>query len=79
MRTVLRNAPTGLYVQAPGSWTGNPTEALDFKTMRQAIEFAEESGFRRMELALLSEDPDHSTTVPLAALRCRLSANHRWA
>lgn len=79
MRTLLRNAPTGLYVQAPDSWTGNPTEAFDFKTMRRAIQFADESGLRRMELALLSDDPDRFTTVPLTALRCRLSANHPWA
>jgi len=77
MRTLLRNVPTGLYVEAPDSWTCNPTEAFDFKTMRQAIRFAEESGFRKMELAFVSEDPSRCTTVPLAALRCRLSVNHR--
>jgi hypothetical protein len=75
MRTLLRNAPTGLYVEAPDAWTGNPAEAFDFKTMRQAIRFAEESGFRRMELAFVSDDSSHCTTVPLATLQCRLSAS----
>ena len=37
MRTLLRNVPTGLYVQSPEDWTDNPDEALDFKTMSQAI------------------------------------------
>ena len=77
MRTLLRNVPTGLYVEAPDSWTCNPAQAFDFKTMRQAIKFAEESGFRKMELAFVSEDPSRFTTVPLATLRCRLSVNNR--
>jgi hypothetical protein len=77
MRTLLRNVPTGLYVEAPDSWTCNPTEAFDFKTMRQAIQFVEESGFRRMELAFLSEDRSRCTTVPLATLCCRLPVNQR--
>jgi hypothetical protein len=70
MRTLLRNVPTGLYVEAPDSWTCNPAEAFDFKTMRQAIRFSEESGFRKMELAFFSDDASHLTTVPLAALQC---------
>jgi hypothetical protein len=73
MRTLLRNAPTGLYVRAVDRWTCDPAEAFDFKTMRQAIKFAEESGFRKMELAFVSDDPDDLTTVPLAILRSRLS------
>jgi hypothetical protein len=77
MRTLLRNVPTGLYVEAADSWTCNPTEAFDFKTMRQAIKFSEESGFRKMELAFVSEDPSRFTTVPLATLCCRLSASNR--
>ena len=58
MRTLLRNASTGLYVQAADSWTCEPEEAFDFKTMRQAIGFAEDSGFRKMEVAFVSDDLD---------------------
>ena len=73
MRTLLRNASTGLYVRAAESWTCDPQEALDFKTMRQAIGFAEDSGFRKMEVTFVSDNPDSSTSVSLATLRGRLS------
>ncbi len=73
MKTLLRNASTGLYVRAADGWTGDPSEAFDFKTMRQAIGFAENSGFRKMEVVFGSGDPDSSTTVSLIALRERLS------
>ena len=51
MRTLLRNVPTGLYVQSAEVWTGNPDDAFDFKTMSQAIRFVEKAGLRKMELA----------------------------
>ena len=70
---LLRNAPTGLYVRAVDSWTCDPKEALDFKTMREAIGFVEQSGFRRMELAFASDDPGGCRTVPLATLLTALS------
>jgi hypothetical protein len=73
MRMLLRNAPTGLYVRAVDSWTCDPKEAWDFKTMREAIGFVEHSGFSRMELAFASDDPEGLRTVPLAALLTTLS------
>jgi hypothetical protein len=79
MRTLLRNAPTGLYVRGVDSWTCDPKEAHDFKTMRQAIGFVEHTGFSRMELAFLSESPDGIRTVPLAVLRAALSVRSRVA
>lgn len=51
MRTLLRNVPTGLYVQSAVVWTGNPDDAFDFKTLSQAIRFEEQAGLRKMELA----------------------------
>jgi hypothetical protein len=69
MRTLLRNVPTGLYVQSAEDWTGNPDEALDFKTMSQAIRFVEKAGLRKMELAFVSGHLCRLTEVPLDALR----------
>jgi hypothetical protein len=69
MRTLLRNVPTGLYVQSAESWTGNPNEAFDFKTMSQAIRFVEKEGLRRMELAFVSGNLCRFTEVPLELLR----------
>ena len=69
MRTLLRNVPTGLYVQSAENWTGNPDEALDFKTMSQAIRFVEKAGLRKMELAFVSDHLYRLTEVPLDLLR----------
>ena len=69
IRTLLRNVPTGLYVQSAESWTGNPDEALDFKTMSQAIRFVEQAGLRKMELAFVSPELCRFTEVPLELLR----------
>jgi hypothetical protein len=77
MKTLLRNAQTGLYVQSAQDWTGKPEEALDFKTMRHAIHFAEKAGFRRMELAFVSDHVRCPAPVSLEELRSRLSVSDR--
>jgi hypothetical protein len=69
MRTLLRNVPTGLYIQSAENWTGNPDEAFDFKTMSQAIRFVEKTGLRKMELAFVSTQLCRLTEVPLDLLR----------
>ena len=69
MKTLLRNVLTGLYVRSPEGWTGNPDEALDFRTMSQAIRFAEQTGLRKMELAFVSPQFCRLTEVPLDSLR----------
>ena len=69
MRTLLRNLPTGFYVQSAKAWTGSPDEAFDFKTMSQAIRFVEQAGLRKMELAFVSPRLCRLTEVPLGLLR----------
>ncbi len=77
MRTLLRNVPTGLYVQTAETWTGNPDEALDFKTMSQAISFVEKTGLRKMELAFVSSHLCRLTEVPLDLLSWGPSLSER--
>jgi hypothetical protein len=77
MRTLLRSAQTGLYVQSAQDWTGQPEEALDFKTMSRAIRFAEQSGFTKMELAFVSDHRPCPEPVSLEVLRARLSCGKR--
>jgi len=79
MRTLLRNVPTGLYVQSDETWTGNPDEAFDFRTMSQAIRFVEKQGLRRMELAFVSGHLCRLTEVPLDLLRWGSSISKRSA
>jgi hypothetical protein len=76
-RTLLRNVPTGLYVRCQGGWTGNPEEALDFKTMSQAIRFVEQAGLRRMELMFVSPHLCRSTEMPLDLLGWGASVSQR--
>jgi hypothetical protein len=68
MRTLLRNVPTGLYVESAEGWTGNPDEAFDFKTLSQAISFVEKARLSRMELAFVSPRSCRFTEVPLEVL-----------
>ncbi len=77
VRTLLRNVPTGLYVQSEGSWTGDPERALDFKTMSRAIRFVEQTGLRRMELAFVSPHLSRFTEVPLELLAWGTSVSNR--
>jgi hypothetical protein len=79
MRTLLRHVPTGLYVQSAETWTGNSDEALDFKTMSQAIRFVEKAGLRQMELAFVSDHLCRFTEVPLELLRWGPSVSKRVA
>ncbi len=69
MKTLLRNVPTGLYVQSADRWTSRPEEACDFKTMSQAIRYVESAGLRKMELTFVSPNLCRSTAVPLDILR----------
>ena len=78
MRTLLRNVPTGLYVQSAETWTGNPDEAMDFKTISHAIRFVEQAGLRQMEFAFVSSHLCRLTEVPMDALRWGPSISKRY-
>jgi hypothetical protein len=77
MRTLLRNGPTGLYVRAVDSWTFDPKEAFDFKTMREAIGFAEATHFTSMEVVFAGDDRRSVTAISLTALRASVSFRNR--
>ena len=65
MRTLLRSIPTGLYFQGPDKWTGNPAEALDFKSINRALQFVETWALKEMELAFAFTALNTVTGVPL--------------
>ena len=79
MKTLLRHAPTGLFFQATDQWTGNREEALDFKSIGRAVQFAEQAGFSKMELAFISDRLGGWTSVPLTELRATVSVKERRA
>jgi len=76
VKVLLRQIPTGLYVQSAGSWTGDPCAAFDFQSIRRAIQFADSSGLTHMELAFLSDPLEQMTRVPLETLGWNRSVSH---
>jgi len=73
MRTLLRNTTTGLYFQGPDKWTGDPSEALDFKMIDRAINFIETWRLRNMELAFSFREHRQVTGVPLEKIALKYS------
>jgi hypothetical protein len=73
MRTLLRQASTGLYFQGPGQWTPNPANAHNFKMIDRAIEFVQRWKLPDLELAFAFDDLDEVTRVPLEKLELRYS------
>ena len=67
MKTLLRKIG-GQFLQAPDLWTNNLQDALDFKSMRRAIDFAENAGYRNMELAFLFDNPHRLETARVDTL-----------
>ncbi len=68
MRTLLRRIAGRNYFQAPEHWTPNTDEARDFRSMNEAIEFAEHAGYRNMEVAFLYENPYRVSSVRIDTL-----------
>jgi hypothetical protein len=73
MRTLLRKIPTGLYFQGPDQWTGDPSAALNFKTIDRALKFIENLSLKEVELAFAFRDFNHVTCVPLERIETRYS------
>jgi hypothetical protein len=73
MRTLLRNTATGLYFQGPDKWTGDPSQARDFKMIDRAIQFIETWSLRDMELAFAFGANGHVTGVPVEKIALKYS------
>ncbi len=56
MRTLLRKMSSGLYFQGPDRWTGNPTEAFNFKSIDRALAFIRTWHLQEVELAFAFRD-----------------------
>ena len=73
MRTLLRQASTGLFFQGPGQWTANPAKAHNFKMIDRAIEFVRRWKLQDLELAFAFDDFEEVTRVPLDKIELRYS------
>lgn len=68
MKTLLRKISTGLYLRAPGQWTSNPWEALDFESIDGALQFIRSLHLTDVEMAFAFSGAGQVTAVPLERL-----------
>ena len=64
MRVLLRDEK-GCYYKCEREWTVCAGSALDFKGSFQAIEFAWDNGFSKVEVVLWFDDPAYDISLPV--------------
>ncbi len=71
MRIVLKSLRTGSYCKGPGQWTKNKSEAWDFLSSDEAIEFARKQELKETQVIVQFRDNDYLIHIPyqLDALR----------
>jgi hypothetical protein len=65
MKTLLRDIATGLYFQGPDKWTGNASEARDFKAIDRAVEFVRTWKLDGVEVAFFFRGSNDVTSMPV--------------
>lgn len=71
MRTLLRQAASGLYYQGPDQWTGDKSQAHNFKLIDHALAFVHRWKLRDLELVFAFDDVDEVTRVPIEKMELR--------
>ena len=66
VRVLLRNTKIGLYYAGPNHWVSNPREALGFKKIERATQFASEQKLADVQVLRGSDRPG-SKLVPTAS------------
>ncbi len=73
MRTLLRQAATGLYFKGPDEWTQDRLQAHNFKMIDRALDFVNRWKLRDLELVFAFDDIDEVTPVPIDKMELRYS------
>jgi hypothetical protein len=73
MRTLLRQAATGLYFQGPDQWTNDRQQAHNFKMIDHALSFVARWKLRDLELVFAFENAEEVTRVPIDKMELRYS------
>jgi len=68
MKMLLRNMPTGFYVESAGGWTSRREGALVFESLGPAVRFAREQGLSKMQLVFVSDRAEPLVGVPVESL-----------
>jgi len=73
MRTLLRQAESGLYFEGPDQWTENRSRAHNFKLIDHALAFVRKWNLRDLELVFAFDDAEEVTRVPIEKMELRYS------
>ena len=65
MKTLLRDALTGVYYQGIANWTSDPREAFDFHMAERAVRFVRDAGLDKVEVVFAFDDPQFNVPVPV--------------
>ena len=71
MRILIQQKETSLYFKDVGSWTRNPTEAMDFLSSTSAIEFCVTNKISGVQLVLKFEEQRYDIVLPVLASQPR--------
>jgi hypothetical protein len=67
MRILIQQKETSLYFKDVGTWTRNPTEAMDFLSSTSAIEFCVTNKISSVQLVLKFEEQRYDIVLPVLA------------
>jgi hypothetical protein len=56
MKVLLKQFATGKFLKAPGLWTSDSANAIDFKTAPAALDFSHSHGYRSTVIVLKFAD-----------------------
>ena len=65
MRILIQQKETGLYFKDVGSWTRNPSEAMDFLSSTTAIDFCVMNKISGVQLVLKFEEQQYDIVLPV--------------
>jgi hypothetical protein len=80
MRIVLQQRETGLYFKDIGAWTRHSSDAMDFVSSTEAIDFCTINKFAGVQVVLKFVEQEYEIVLPvLAASRYRPLRQRKWA
>jgi len=65
MQIVLQDVKTSLYYKAPGVWTRDVSEAMDFSSSQRALKFVKQHGLMGVQVLVAFVEPAYVETVAL--------------
>jgi hypothetical protein len=64
MRILLQQRDSGLYFEAPESWTSDAAEAMDFVSSSAALDYCASNKLVGVQIVLKFEEEKHEIVLP---------------